>query len=92
MCFHLKLLRCHVNEYFRGVSKLLMTTGRVWVVVFEELVMMKSAWGSDLYDAARVNTDQIEEVSVLEYEQILLDDAESLVWDNGSEPDLELII
>jgi len=42
--------------------------------------MMKSAWGPELYDFAAWNAVQVEEVT-LDYEQLLLDDVDSLEWD-----------
>jgi hypothetical protein len=44
--------------------------------------MMKSAWGPELYDFAAWNTAQVEEVT-LDYEQMLLDDIDSLEWGKG---------
>ena len=48
--------------------------------VFEQLAMMKSAWGPELYDFAAWNAAQVEEVN-LDYEQLLLDDIDSLKWE-----------
>ena len=44
--------------------------------IFEQLTMMKSAWGPELYDFAAWNAAQVEEVN-LDYEQLLLDDIDS---------------
>ena len=52
---------------------------RLGDAVFEELAMMKSAWGPELYDFAAWNAAQVEEVT-LDYEQFLLDDVDSLEW------------
>ena len=49
--------------------------------VFEELVIMKSAWGPGLYDRAALNTSEVEEVSLMEFEEMLIEDADCLVWD-----------
>jgi hypothetical protein len=49
--------------------------------LFEELVIMKSAWGPGLYDQAVLNTSEVEEVSLMEFEEMLIEDADCLVWD-----------
>jgi hypothetical protein len=49
--------------------------------VFEELVIMKSAWGPGLYDQAALNTSEVDEVSLMEFEEMLIEDADCLVWD-----------
>ena len=48
--------------------------------VFEDLALMKSAWGPELYDFAAWNAAQVKEV-MLDYEQLLLDDVDSMEWD-----------
>lgn len=48
--------------------------------VFEQLAMMKSAWGPELCDFAAWNAAQVEEVN-LDYEQLLLDDIDSSEWE-----------
>ena len=50
-------------------------------VAFEELTMMKSAWGPDLYDMAAWTTAQVQEVSMFDFEEMLVEDAECLAWD-----------
>jgi hypothetical protein len=44
---------------------------------------MKSAWGPELYDMAAWNVAQVEEAAneVLDFEEMLGDDINSLVWD-----------
>ena len=49
--------------------------------VFEELVIMKSAWGPGLYDQAALNRSEVEEISLMEFEEMLIEDADCLVWD-----------
>ena len=50
--------------------------------IFEELVIMKSAWGPELYDMAAWNAAQVEEVELLfDFEEMLIEDAASTVWD-----------
>ncbi|KIM37619.1 hypothetical protein M413DRAFT_39798, partial [Hebeloma cylindrosporum] len=41
---------------------------------FEELTVMKSAWGPGIYDAASWNSAQVEEVGLVEFEEMLVDD------------------
>ena len=50
-------------------------------VVFEELVIMKSAWGPDLYDMAAWSAAQVEEVDVFDFEELLAEDVDCLAWD-----------
>lgn len=54
-------------------------------VVFEELVVMKSVWGPDLYDMAGWNSSQHEEVSAFDFEEMLIDDIDSLKWDRETD-------
>jgi hypothetical protein len=49
--------------------------------VFEELTIMGSAWGPGLYDATAWNAMQVEEVDLLEFEEMLVDDADIVEWD-----------
>jgi hypothetical protein len=46
--------------------------------------MMKSAWGTKIYDAAAWNTEQPEEVTLLDFEQMLIDDGDMAQWDKDS--------
>jgi hAT family C-terminal dimerisation region len=49
---------------------------------FEQLVMMKSAWGPGLYDMAAWNTAQVEEVDIMfDFEEMLVDDTGLLEWE-----------
>lgn len=50
-------------------------------MVFEELVIMKSAWGPDLYDMAAWNEAQAKEVNLFDFEEMLIKDANSSAWD-----------
>ena len=45
-------------------------------IVFEELVIMKSAWGPDLYDMAAWNAAQVDEVVSFDYQEMLEEDVE----------------
>jgi hypothetical protein len=51
-------------------------------VVFEELVIMSSAWGPGLYDKAAWNAFQVEEIPLFDYEEMLVEDDDCEVWDN----------
>jgi hypothetical protein len=53
--------------------------------VFEELVIMKSAWGPDLYDMAAWNNSQVEEVNYFDFEEMLVDDIDCTTWEKDSE-------
>ena len=50
-------------------------------IIFEELVIMKLAWGPNLYDMAAQNEAQIEEVNLFNFEELLVKDTESSAWD-----------
>jgi hypothetical protein len=50
-------------------------------IVFEELVIMKSAWGPDLYDMAAWNAAQMDEVISFDFQEMLDDDKECAAWD-----------
>jgi hypothetical protein len=51
-------------------------------VVFEELVIMNSAWRAELCDIAAWNSAQVEEVDIpdVEFEQMLVDDDDLDKW------------
>jgi len=65
-------------------------------VTFEELTVMKSTWGTKIYDTAAWNGAQTEEVSLLDFEQMLVDDVEAVKWLKDLEiegwSDTELVI
>ena len=61
---------------------------RLGPVVFEELTIMKSAWGPDLCDVAAWNAAQMEEVDeeeagIFDFEQLLVDDVDLEEWDKS---------
>jgi hAT family C-terminal dimerisation region len=61
--------------------------------VFEQLVIMGSAWRPDLYDMAAWTAFQQEEVEpaeFLEFEEMLDDDVTSLTWEK--ELDMEIVV
>ena len=43
---------------------------------------MKSTWGPNIYDTAVCNAAQVEEISLLDFEQMLVDDVDVVEWDN----------
>jgi hypothetical protein len=64
---------------------------RLGPMVFEELVIMGSAWRPELYDMAAWNEFQVEEVDgMFDFEEMLQDDDSLLAWEN--EMDIELIV
>src|SRR5271156_5690875 len=50
-------------------------------IVFEELTIMKSAWGPNLCNVAAFNKAQVEEVGLDEFEQMLIEDVDLEEWD-----------
>ena len=54
-------------------------------IVFEEIVIMKFAWGPDLYDMAAWNELQVEDVDLFDFEGLLLDDTDGLAWGRDME-------
>jgi hypothetical protein len=53
-------------------------------IVFEQLTVMKSAWGAKIYNAVTWNAEQPEEVTILDFEQMLIDDGDMAQWDKDS--------
>ena len=53
--------------------------------VFEELVIMSSAWGPDLCDMAAWNDSQVEELSLIDFQEMLVEDIDCLAWDKELE-------
>lgn len=45
--------------------------------------MMKSAWGPDIYDTAAWNSTQVEEVGLIDFEEMLIDDFDADTWDKA---------
>ena len=56
---------------------------RLGPIVFEELVIMKSAWGPDLCDMAAWNSGQVEDVDIFDFEEMLAEDVDCAVWDEN---------
>ena len=57
------------------------------LIIFEELTIISSAWGNNLYDLVALNEAQVEEIEDiahlhLEYEQMLVDDVNASDWDS----------
>jgi len=61
---------------------------------FEELTIMKSAWGPNIYNAAAWNSAQVEEVNLADFEEMLVDDFDAVKWDKvlGADWDEELVV
>ncbi len=57
---------------------------RIGPIIFEELTIMKSAWRAGLWDYAMLNTAEVEEVAMQEFEQLLYENIETAVWDKES--------
>lgn len=55
---------------------------------FEELLIMKSAWRGTISDWAVSNSENIEEVDLVEYEEFLDADVQARVWDAEDEANL----
>ena len=58
---------------------------RLGTDIFEELVIMGSAWGPDIYDMAAWTSSQEEEVDFFDFEVMLADDAEMIAWEKDLE-------
>jgi hypothetical protein len=54
-------------------------------VVFEELVIMKSVWGPELYDMAAWSASQVEEIELFDFEELLHDDIVQSAWEKELE-------
>ncbi|KAG5634809.1 hypothetical protein H0H81_000711 [Sphagnurus paluster] len=50
--------------------------------VFEELVIMNSAWGPEFNDVAAWSAALVEEISLFDFEEMLADEVECTEWDN----------
>ena len=66
-------------------------------IIFEELTLLKSAWGPNVYDSAAWNAAQVEEVCLLDFEQMLVDEVDMVEWDNDeptgwSDDDIQLVV
>ena len=48
---------------------------------FEELKMMKSTWKKNLPDLAAWNSRETEEINILEFEEMLIENEEEDQWD-----------
>ena len=61
---------------------------RLGPIVFEELAIMNSAWGPELYDKAAWNASQVEEV--MDFEELLTEDVDCLAWDKKLDFNMDL--
>jgi hypothetical protein len=67
---------------------------RLGAAVFEELVVMGSAWGPDIYDMAAWTSSQEEEVDFFDFEDMLVNDVQMVAWEKdleGMDSDIEMI-
>ena len=55
---------------------------------------MRSAWGPKLFDAAALNSMQVEEVNLPDFEDMLADDIDMPEWDKNQDEwnDIELVV
>ena len=66
---------------------------RLGAAVFEELVVMGSAWGPDIYDMAAWTNSQEEEVDFFDFEDMLANDVQMEAWEKDlEEMDLDIEI
>lgn len=92
MFFDHKHHQYHVSTYFWAAKKLQLTAGAcLSSQVFEELVIMKSAWGLDLYNVAAWTVVQVEEVALFDFKKMLAEDTEYLAWEEELEQDAIVI-
>ena len=62
-------------------------------MVFKELVIMKLVWGPELYNMARWNNVQVEEMSIFDFEEMLVEDVDCVTWDKKLEQeDFEFVV
>jgi hypothetical protein len=63
-------------------------------VTFEEPTIMKSTWGTKIYNAGAWNISQIEEVSLLYFEHMLVDEIDTVKRGRDLEgwSDIELVV
>ena len=59
------------------------------LVVFEELTIMKSAWGPKIYDKAGWNSFQVE-TCLIDFEQLLIENDYMLQWEQDLGKDSNL--
>lgn len=52
---------------------------------FEELLIMKSSWRGTIVNWAAANSESVEEVDLVEYEELLDADVQARTWDNEDE-------
>jgi hypothetical protein len=61
--------------------------------MFEKLAIMRSAWGPKLFDAAALNSMEVEEINLADFEDMLADDVDMTEWDKNRNEwyDVELV-
>jgi hypothetical protein len=70
-------------EWIFSGSKQIMTDhhSHVGPTIFEELIIMKSAWGPNLYDMVVWNAADHEHINNFNFEEFLTNDVDSATWD-----------
>ncbi len=58
---------------------------------------MKHAWGPSIYDVAARNSAQADEISLIDFEQMLIEEGEMIEWDKEDSEvwnnnDFELVV
>jgi len=82
------------EQLFSGTKQISVDRrSRLGSAVFEELVVMGSAWGPDIYGMAAWTATQEEEVDFFNFDEMLADDAEKEAWEKDSleEDDIEMV-
>ena len=51
--------------------------------MFEKLAVMRSVWGSELFDAAALNSMEVEEVNIPEFVDMLANDIDMTEWEKN---------
>ena len=96
MCYHPRHHLYHVNSLFSDSKQI--ATDRcacLGLKGFEQLVIMRSAWGPDLYDMTASNASQVEEVTLFDFVELLADDAgcSACQWEKETEAaNIEIVV
>ena len=77
------------KQLFSGTKQILTDCcASLGPIVFKEIIIMKSAWGPDLYEMAAWNEWQVKDVNLFDFKELLLDDPDSFAWDKDMEADV----
>ncbi len=92
----------HKHHLFRvnGCSATSWGANRLWLIAvcayylgsktFEELVIMNSAWGLELYNMAAWTTPQLEEINLFDFEEMLAEKGDLVDWDKKIDYEIEV--